>query len=174
MNLFVDTICQRTCHALEELFPAGEWKNSEIKALIEQPPDAEMGDFALPCFSFSKKLRRSPKQIAEELENLLTPEPSEDQITDSRELLPFSRIKAFGPYLNFFLDPETLARELLPSIFQKSSTGDHDTSDSGKGGQGKIREKVMIEFSQPNTHKGFHVGHLRNAALGDSLCMIFP
>ena len=46
MNLFVDTICQRTCHALEELFPDGEWKNSEIKALIEQPPDAEMGDFA--------------------------------------------------------------------------------------------------------------------------------
>ena len=31
----------------------------------------------------------------------------------------------------------------------------------------------MIEFSQPNTHKGFHVGHLRNAALGDSLCRIF-
>ena len=118
MNLFVDTICQRTCLALEELFPAGEWKTSEIKALIEQPPDAEMGDFALPCFSFSKKLRRSPKQIAEELENLLAPEPSEDQITDSEELLPFSRIKAFGPYLNFFLDPETLASELLPSIFQ--------------------------------------------------------
>ena len=173
MNLFVDTICQRTCHTLEELFPDGEWKTSEIKALIEQPPDAEMGDFALPCFSFSKKLRRSPKQIAEELENLLAPEPSEDQITDSEELLPFSRIKAFGPYLNFFLDPETLARELLPSIFQKSSTVDHHTSDSEKGGQGIIREKVMIEFSQPNTHKGFHVGHLRNAALGDSLCRIF-
>ena len=173
MNLFVDTICQRTCNALEELDPNGKWKTSEIKALIEQPPDAEMGDFALPCFSFSKKLRRSPKQIAEELENLLAPEPSEDQITDSRELLPFSRIKAFGPYLNFFLDPETLARELLPSIFQKSSKGDHHTTDSGKGGQGKIREKVMIEFSQPNTHKGFHEGHLRNAALGDSLCRIF-
>ena len=43
MNLFVDTICQRTCLALQELFPAGEWKTSEIKALIEQPPDAEMG-----------------------------------------------------------------------------------------------------------------------------------
>ncbi len=113
MNLFVDTICQRTCHALEELFPAGEWKTSEIKALIEQPPDAEMGDFALPCFSFSKKLRRSPKQIAEELENLLAPEPSEDQIADSEELLPFSRIKAFGPYLNFFL-VRRLALQDLP------------------------------------------------------------
>ncbi|GIR60607.1 MAG: hypothetical protein CM15mP66_00550 [Pseudomonadota bacterium] len=89
MNLFVDTICQRTCHALEELFPDGEWKTSEIKALIEQPPDAEMGDFALPCFSFSKKLRRSPKQIAEELENLLAPEPSEDQITDSENYCLF-------------------------------------------------------------------------------------
>ena len=31
----------------------------------------------------------------------------------------------------------------------------------------------MIEYSQPNTHKGFHVGHLRNVALGDSLCRIY-
>ena len=102
MNLFVDTICQRTCHALEELDPNGEWKTSEIKALIEQPPDAEMGDFALPCFSFSKKLRRSPKQIAEELGDLLAPEHSEDHITDFEELLPFPGSRRLVPTSIFF------------------------------------------------------------------------
>ena len=102
MNLFVDTICQRTCHALEELFPAGEWKNSEIKALIEQPPMQRWETLALPCFSFSKKLRRSPKQISEDLENLLAPEPSEDQIADSEELLPFFQDQGVWSLPQFF------------------------------------------------------------------------
>ena len=121
MNLFVDTICQRTCLALEELFPDREWKTSEIKALIEQPPDAEMGDFALPCFSFSKKLRRSPKQIAEELENLLAPEPSEDQNIKSnigtRLWLPLTLCDDSGPIMlyitDFKLDPQKGAKRPL-------------------------------------------------------------
>ncbi|MER3469268.1 MAG: arginine--tRNA ligase, partial [Thermoflexus sp.] len=33
-------------------------------------------------------------------------------------------------------------------------------------------ERVMVEFSQPNTHKAFHIGHLRNAILGDALARI--
>lgn len=171
MNLFVDEICQRTLVALQNLESNGEWTLSEISQLIEQPPEADMGDFALPCFIFSKKLRRSPKQIAEELQKLW--EDPADQNPNHSNILPFSRIDSDGPYLNFFLDPKTLASELLPSIYKKSESKENSSYGKGTGEAKKIREKVMIEFSQPNTHKGFHVGHLRNAALGDSLCRIF-
>ena len=116
MNLFVDMICQLTRDALHRLDSERVWTISQIQGLIEQPPNADMGDFALPCFSFSKKLQRSPKQIAEELQNLLVQEDPQEQASDVQKLLPFSRIQAFGPYLNFFLHAQTLARVLLPSI----------------------------------------------------------
>ena len=172
MNLFVDRICQLTLDALHHLDSERVWTTSEIQGLIEQPPDADMGDFALPCFSFSKKLQRSPKQIAEELQNLLVQEDPQEQAFDAQKRLPFSRIQAFGPYLNFFLHAEILARELLPSIFNNPFSKGLISLGRGKDRSEKNRQKVMIEFSQPNTHKGFHVGHLRNAALGDSLCRI--
>ena len=44
-------------------------KKSEIEKLIEIPPSFEMGDFAFPCFSLSKQLKKNPNQIAEELKN---------------------------------------------------------------------------------------------------------
>ena len=68
--------------------------------------------------------------------------------------------KAMGPYLNFFFDYNKIADKIVPDIL------------SGNLFQRKLTEntpKTMIEYSQPNTHKELHVGHMRNLCLGDAL-----
>ncbi|MDP6432011.1 MAG: arginine--tRNA ligase [SAR324 cluster bacterium] len=156
MNIFEQTINDWTASILTTEYKNEAWDSSEITGLIEQPPNPELGDYALPCFSFSKTLRRSPAVIASELADKL-----------QKHLLPnapFTHIQARGPYLNFTVSAVAVAEAVLPDIFH----GNYFKEPSSLK-----REKVMIEYSQPNTHKGFHVGHLRNVALGDSLCRIY-
>lgn len=125
--------------------------NQEIdktKLEITVPPDSKLGDFAVPCFYLTKLWRRSPNQIAKEL---------------AAKIKPAGLVKTvqnIGPYLNFFIEPKILNAEVLKEI-QKAK------NNYGRLNLGK--EKIMIEFSQPNTHKEFHIGHLRNAVLGQSL-----
>ena len=156
MNIFEQTINDWTASILTTEYKNEVWDSLELTGLIEQPPNPELGDYALPCFSFSKTLRRSPAVIASELADKL-----------QRHLLPyapFTNIQARGPYLNFTVSAAAVAEAVLPDIFH----GNYFKEPS------RIkREKVMIEYSQPNTHKAFPVGHLRNVALGDSLCRIY-
>ena len=156
MNIFELTINEWTASILTTEYKYEAWDSSKITGLIEQPPNPELGDYALPCFSFSKSLRRSPALIASELADKL-----------QKYLLPnalFTLIQARGPYLNFTVSAAAVAEAVLPDIFH----GNYFKEPSSIK-----RERVMIEYSQPNTHKGFHVGHLRNVALGDSLCRIY-
>ena len=156
MNIFEQTINDWTASILTTEYKYEAWDSSEITGLIEQPPNPELGDYALPCFSFSKSLRLSPALIASELRDKL-----------QKYLLPnapFTLIQARGPYLNFTVSAAAVAEAVLPDIFH----GNYFKEPSSIK-----RERVMIEYSQPNTHKGFHVGHLRNVALGDSLCRIY-
>jgi len=82
------------------------------------------------------------------------------------ELMPaqkyFPRIEAKAGYLNLYFDSRTFSARVVSSVL----SGD----DFGKGGE--KGETLMVEFSQPNTHKAFHVGHLRSAILGDAVCRI--
>ena len=75
----------------------------------------------------------------------------------------FARIEAVRGYLNLYYSTSQFAQQV---IYQVRSQG----ADFGRGAA--RGEKVMVEFSQPNTHKAFHVGHLRSAILGDVLCRI--
>ena len=156
MNIFEKAIYDLTADILKTEYKYDVKNSLELSSLIEYPPSPDLGDYALPCFSFSKTLHLSPDVIASELESKL-----------QKHLLnksPFTNIKARGPYLNFTVSSSSFAEEILPDIFN----GNYFKQPSNIK-----RERVMIEFSQPNTHKGFHVGHLRNVALGDSLCRIY-
>ena len=55
----------KICNYVTTLLP--ESTTEQFMTLLETPPEASMGDFALPCFSFAKTLRKNPKLIAEEL-----------------------------------------------------------------------------------------------------------
>ncbi|MBU1975808.1 MAG: arginine--tRNA ligase, partial [Nanoarchaeota archaeon] len=123
----------------------------EIEKVLEIPPDASMGDFAFPCFILSKDLKKPPHLIAKDL-------VSQIKRTDSIE-----KIEAKGPYVNFFVSKQILAKEILQKIHKEGLE------------YGKIKhgaETVVIEFPAPNTNKPLHLGHIRNLLLGESVSRI--
>jgi arginyl-tRNA synthetase len=73
----------------------------------------------------------------------------------------FSRIEAVKGYLNLYFSTAEYSRRVVDAILT-------ERSQFGRGARKNAR--VMVEYSQPNTHKAFHVGHLRSAILGDVLC----
>jgi len=125
-------------------------KKDKIKNLIEIPPE-EMGDFAFPCFQLAKKEKKSPLLIAENLAEKLRKNGLGKDIDN---------IEARAGYVNFFIDKKILAARILKSALKRDY-----------GGQ-KIKLEGMIEFSQANTHKAFHVGHIRGTSIGESLARI--
>jgi len=74
----------------------------------------------------------------------------------------FEKAEAIKGYLNLYLDPGIYARNIIKMIFD----------DAKCFGMGLSEKTIMVEYSQPNTHKAFHVGHLRNMVLGSSVCHI--
>lgn len=120
----------------------------EIK--LELPPSSELGDYAFPCFELSKIKKKSPLLIAQELS------------TSIKKPIFISKLTANGPYLNFFLDTNLFANTVLKKIMKEKE-------DYGKSIHKSL---VMVEFSQANTHKAFHVGHIRGTAIGESLSRI--
>ncbi len=75
----------------------------------------------------------------------------------------FSRVEAVKGYLNLYFSPAEYSRRVVDTVLEQ---GDNFGRAARRG------ERVMVEFSNPNTHKAFHVGHLRSAILGDSICRI--
>ncbi len=75
----------------------------------------------------------------------------------------FSKIEAVNGYLNLYFSPSDYSRRVIDEVLSSGP-------DYGKGQP--LGKKIMFEFSQPNTHKAFHVGHLRSAFLGDVLSRI--
>lgn len=121
------------------------------------PPKVEMGDLSLPVFDLAKE---NPAEFVINMAKKL----------GSNEV--WEKIEAKGPYLNFYLKAEVWAREIIEGKPQPGfGRGSRATPPQKDGG---LRpEKVMIEYSQPNTHKEFHVGHLRNACMGAAIVNLY-
>jgi arginyl-tRNA synthetase len=79
---------------------------------------------------------------------------------DALALPEIERVDAEAGYVNFYFRPAVVACAVLDEVSRRAD--DY--------GRGEPRgERVMVEFSQPNTHKSFHVGHLRNVAIGSAI-----
>lgn len=122
-------------------------------AIFSYPPSLDLGDLSLACFDLAKIRKISPIILAQELSVSLK---------NNLELkLYFLDIKAVGPYLNFFISPEYLAVEIIEAV--KKEKNNYGVNKIGAG------RRVMIEYSNGNTHKEYHVGHLRNISYGDAI-----
>ncbi|MFI5116073.1 MAG: arginine--tRNA ligase [Terriglobales bacterium] len=119
--------------------------------VIEQPPKVEMGEFALPlAFELAKRLRKPPRKIAEEIVAAL---PLPDG---------FERLEVAGAgYINARLKRDPAARALASG----ETIGVSDHADEGAA---NVSGKILVEHTSINPNKAAHIGHLRNAILGDT------
>lgn len=115
------------------------------------PPQIDLGDLSLPLFKTAKAKGESPAKLAGELVSALS----------ALDIPGIGSLSAVGPYLNIKLNSEFLARAVLKAIGVQPDW-------FGRNGSGQ-EKRVMIEFSNSNTHKEFHIGHLRNICFGDSV-----
>ncbi|MBK9064231.1 MAG: arginine--tRNA ligase [Acidobacteria bacterium] len=120
------------------------------RLVLETPPKVEMGDLSCPvAFELAKVLKRPPRKIAEELAPAL--------------VLPDVVVKRTvegGGYLNFFVDRPKVLRAMLE---------DAHAALQAEAGTGKL----IVEHTNINPNKAAHIGHLRNAVLGDVLVRNF-
>ena len=123
---------------------------------LNVPPSREMGDISSAvCLGLAKQRRQPPMKIAQETVERLKSTPP-----------PFIREIAVSPpgYLNFKVDWIALARELVDRILKEEPLLEQAPSHQ--------EEKVFIEHTSVNPNKAMHIGHLRNAVLGDTVARI--
>lgn len=115
------------------------------RIVVDQPPDISLGEYALPLsFELAKKLRKPPRKIAEEIVAALGTVPG------------FAKIEIAGAgYINARLDRQSAAK-----LLQKESTGHSDIRYNPR--------RILVEHTSINPNKAAHIGHLRNAVLGDT------
>jgi arginyl-tRNA synthetase len=153
------TISKDIYSAIKTIFPdyISLFSIESIFALLEKPPETNLGDYAMPCFSLSKVLKKNPQQIATTIANALNKQ---------NQSLWIKKALNVGAFLNIFSNKQTLAKHTIDASTNSQLFNLYCQQDSSK------KDRVMIEFSQPNTHKLFHIGHARNVCLGDSMCHI--
>lgn len=120
---------------------------SEIK--FEVPPNSNMGDLATSvAFQLASSLKKSPVEISQ-------------NISGNIEIIPpFKKVESKGPYVNFFFDPEMFSRMVLESIQEDY------------GALENKNKKVILEHTSANPNGPLHIGHIRNAIIGDSLARV--
>ncbi|MFA6080967.1 MAG: arginine--tRNA ligase [Patescibacteria group bacterium] len=122
--------------------------------ILEKPANPDFGDYSTSvALKLTKQLKKNPMLIAEEIVRNF---PKNDNI---------KKVEVVKPgFINFWIADIQLTNQLLKIVEKGFSFPEYHL---GKN------KKLMIEFAHPNTHKLFHIGHLRNISTGESLVRIF-
>lgn len=114
--------------------------------------DSSLGDISLPCFTYSKILRKSPMEIANQFANLCA--------CDS-----FEKVNAVNGYVNFYVDKNKFASSVINYALGKGTS--MGKSDIGKG------KVICIDYSSVNLAKYMHIGHLGTTIIGNVIKNIY-
>lgn len=126
--------------------------SNTICDMLSIPPKNDMGDYALPCFSFAKILHCAPNKIAEDIANTL----KGDNLIERAEVV--------NGYLNIYLNKKAIVSGIVDELTQKKNLSANNT---GKG------KKVCIDFSSVNIAKEPHIGHFATTVIGASIARIY-
>ena len=123
---------------------------TDVAISLERPPKLAMGEVASPlCFELAKQLRKPPRALAQEIANSLKP------------IEGVSRVEvAGGGYLNLFFDRAGFFRAAVEEAGHESATPVASAP------------KTVVEHTSINPNKAAHIGHVRNAVLGDTFARL--
>lgn len=124
--------------------------------IVEHPADITKGDFSTNvAMVFANKLKTNPKELAEKIVTEITKLNLDGEV---------EKISVAGPgFINFYLSREFFT-ESVKDILNKGENWGRNEILTGK--------KVMVEYTQPNPFKPFHIGHLMSNAIGESISRI--
>jgi arginyl-tRNA synthetase len=122
----------------------------DVPVVLERPPKLAMGEAASPlCFELAKQMRKPPRALAQEIANSLKP------------IQGVARIEvAGGGYLNFFFDRAQFFRAACEEAGHESVSPAPNAP------------KTVVEHTSINPNKASHIGHVRNAVLGDTFARL--
>ncbi|PIQ80422.1 MAG: arginine--tRNA ligase, partial [Parcubacteria group bacterium CG11_big_fil_rev_8_21_14_0_20_41_14] len=149
MVIFLYMIKQKIAEKIKKAFK--KEFNIALDEVDLSYPESQFGDFSVSCHKFAKDLKMSPQEIAQKLSETL-----KDKL--------IAKTEAIAGYLNIFVDSGMLSKEVLSDILNQENAY----------GSSKItKQKIVLEYSSPNTNKPLHLGHARNNMLGMSLsCLL--
>ena len=156
-RVFEEALASEIRKSFSEVIPDFNVFSREIHNSISTPRP-EQGDLSSSiCFALARLAKKSPMEIAHEMASKLETYLGKEDFT--------SRIKNENGYINLWLDEAEYSKHVLEAIFSEKEK-------YGISSIGSAR-KVIIEFPSVNPNKPWHIGHLRNALLGDSISRIF-
>ncbi len=125
----------------------------EIDFIVEHPKDLSNGDYstnvAMVC---AKKLKTNPKELAEKIKREISKKLPEE----------IEKVEVQASFINFYLSRKFFSRSIEEILNNKNFTQNHFFS----------KKKIMIEYTDPNPFKPFHIGHLMKNAIGESIARI--
>lgn len=149
MNPFIDEI-------VAILSSAAELPTDDVAELLAVPPDDTLGDYALPCFTLAKVLRKNPAQIATDI--------AQAAAADIEASARLASVQATGPYVNVLLDRGAFVGWVLDAVRDAGAGYGSQAQGSGR--------TVTIDFSSPNLARPFSIAHLRSTAIGHAIYKI--
>src|ERR1700729_1570437 len=123
---------------------------TDVPIVTERPPKLSMGEVASPlCFELAKRLKKPPRALAQEIANSL------------KRISGVARVEvAGGGYLNAFFDRAAFFRAAAEKAGHESAA---PAANAGK---------TVVEHTSINPNKAAHIGHVRNAVLGDTVARL--
>ncbi|MFW9843716.1 MAG: arginine--tRNA ligase, partial [Candidatus Thorarchaeota archaeon] len=139
------------------LAKAAGTKIETVSNSIEVPPESSMGDLASTlAFALAKELRKNPAAIATDILAKLQPLVEKESLVN--------KVETKGPYINIFFERPTFTDKTIAAVTKTSEKYGQSLAFNGK--------RILIESPAVNPSKPWHIGHARNAILGDTLANI--